>query len=187
MTEATRTDRAAPLIEGDCTDPLEDGVRSRVRDFIETILKEELEAALGRGRYGRRSEVVTGYRGRAPRPGDRRRGRQGRGQPRLAQGDDRLGGVEHARPRRRGHRPADPGWHRRQGQDRQAGHGDPHSGRDRRAPRRSEGVGGVKNMGGETAAAWRALLQDLSARGLRQPELLIVDGAPGLEAALAEL
>jgi len=45
----------------------------------------------------------------------------------------------------------------------------------------------VKNMGGESEAAWRALLDDLVARGLRTPELLIVDGAPGLEKALAAL
>ena len=62
MTETTKTDRAAPLIGGDWTDPLEDGVRSRVRDFIETILEEELEAALGRGRYERKSEGAKGYR-----------------------------------------------------------------------------------------------------------------------------
>jgi transposase-like protein len=43
----------------------------------------------------------------------------------------------------------------------------------------------VKNMGGESEAAWRALLDDLAARGLRAPELLIIDGAPGLEKALA--
>ena len=45
----------------------------------------------------------------------------------------------------------------------------------------------VKNMGGESEAAWRALLDDLVARGLRTPEFLIVDGAPGLEKALAAL
>ncbi len=45
----------------------------------------------------------------------------------------------------------------------------------------------IRNMGGESEAAWRALLDDLTARGLRAPELLIVDGAPGLEAALAAL
>ena len=45
----------------------------------------------------------------------------------------------------------------------------------------------VKNMGGESEAAWRALLDDLAARGLRAPELLIIDGAPGLEKALAGL
>ena len=45
----------------------------------------------------------------------------------------------------------------------------------------------VRTMGGETTAAWRALLDDLGARGLRTPAFLIVDGAPGLEAALAAL
>jgi len=45
----------------------------------------------------------------------------------------------------------------------------------------------VKNMGGESEAAWRALLDDLVKRGLRMPELVIVDGAPGLEKALAAL
>jgi transposase-like protein len=45
----------------------------------------------------------------------------------------------------------------------------------------------VKNMGGETSEAWRAVLDDLVKRGLRQPEFLIVDGGSGLEQALAAL
>ena len=45
----------------------------------------------------------------------------------------------------------------------------------------------IKNMGGESEAAWRALLDDLIQRGLKTPELVIVDGAPGLENALAAL
>ena len=45
----------------------------------------------------------------------------------------------------------------------------------------------VKNMGGESEAAWRTILDDLTKRGLRKPELAIVDGAPGLEKALASL
>ena len=45
----------------------------------------------------------------------------------------------------------------------------------------------VKNMGGETNEAWRAVLDDLVKRGLRQPEFLIVDGGSGLEQALAAL
>lgn len=45
----------------------------------------------------------------------------------------------------------------------------------------------AKTMGGETEAAWRAVLDDLFARGLRLPELVIVDGGKGLEAALAGL
>jgi transposase-like protein len=43
----------------------------------------------------------------------------------------------------------------------------------------------IKSMGGESAEAWRAVLDDLIKRGLRRPELLIVDGAPGLEKAIA--
>lgn len=45
----------------------------------------------------------------------------------------------------------------------------------------------IANMGGESTAAWRQFLDDLDARGLNRPEFVIVDGAPGLEAALAEL
>jgi len=45
----------------------------------------------------------------------------------------------------------------------------------------------VRNMGGESEAAWRGILDDLIARGLRTPEFLIVDGAAGLERALAAL
>ncbi len=45
----------------------------------------------------------------------------------------------------------------------------------------------VKNMGGETSEAWRAVLDDLGKRGLRRPEFLMVDGGTGLEQALAAL
>ena len=45
----------------------------------------------------------------------------------------------------------------------------------------------IKNMGGESEAAWRALLDKLVARALPAPELVIVDSAPGLEKALASL
>jgi len=45
----------------------------------------------------------------------------------------------------------------------------------------------VKNMGGESEAAWRALLDNLVNRGLKTPELVIVDGATGLERALAAI
>ena len=45
----------------------------------------------------------------------------------------------------------------------------------------------VKNMGGETKEAWRVVLDDLVKRGLRKPELLIVDGGAGLEVALATI
>src|SRR3954463_9029968 len=45
----------------------------------------------------------------------------------------------------------------------------------------------IRNMGGESEAAWRGVLDDLIARGLRTPAFVIVDGAPGLEKALAAL
>ena len=45
----------------------------------------------------------------------------------------------------------------------------------------------VKNMGGESEAAWRATLDSLPGRGLRTPDFLITDGGAGLERALAAL
>jgi len=43
----------------------------------------------------------------------------------------------------------------------------------------------IKSMGGESAEAWRSVLDDLVRRGLRRPDFLIVDGAPGLDKAIA--
>jgi len=43
----------------------------------------------------------------------------------------------------------------------------------------------IKSMGGESAEAWCSVLDDLIRRGLRPPEFLIVDGAPGLDKAIA--
>src|SRR5919107_1033885 len=37
----------------------------------------------------------------------------------------------------------------------------------------------VRNMGGESEAAWRGVLDDLIARGLRTPEFLVTDGGGG--------
>lgn len=45
----------------------------------------------------------------------------------------------------------------------------------------------IRNMGGESTAAWRQFLDDLDTRGLKRPEFVIIDGAPGLEAALVAL
>lgn len=45
----------------------------------------------------------------------------------------------------------------------------------------------IINMGGESKAAWSQFLADLDARGLKRPEFVIIDGAPGLEAALVAL
>jgi transposase-like protein len=43
----------------------------------------------------------------------------------------------------------------------------------------------VKRMGGETTDAWRAVLDDLTSRGLCRPQFVIVDGGAGLACALA--
>jgi putative transposase len=43
----------------------------------------------------------------------------------------------------------------------------------------------IKSLGGESAEAWRSVLDDLIGRGLRRPEFLIVDGAGGLDRAIA--
>jgi transposase-like protein len=45
----------------------------------------------------------------------------------------------------------------------------------------------IKNMGGESEAAWRALLDNLVSRGMKTPELVVVDGGSGLDRALAAL
>ena len=62
MNEHTKTSEFALPVDGGPHDPLEDEVRRRVRGFIETILEEELEAALGRGRYQRSAESKRGQR-----------------------------------------------------------------------------------------------------------------------------
>jgi transposase-like protein len=43
---------------------------------------------------------------------------------------------------------------------------------------------GLRVVGGEQTAAWHALLDDLTARGLRRPEMVISDGSRGAAAAL---
>src|SRR4029450_10520809 len=50
----------SPFAASDWFDPLEEAVRGQVRAFIEELLEEELEAALGRGRY----ERGAGFNGR---------------------------------------------------------------------------------------------------------------------------
>ena len=58
-----------------------------------------------------------------------------------------------------------------------------------RARRRSEDAARDQEHGpgGRPEAAWRALLDDLVRRGLRTPALVVIDGAPGLEKAVAAL
>ncbi|MDR9395773.1 MAG: IS256 family transposase [Roseovarius sp.] len=253
MDEATKTDQAAPLLGAEWSDPLEDGVRSRVRDFIETILEEELEAALGRGRYERKSDGATGYRNghrdreivgtfgpetvRVPRAriagsdGQRREWRS-RALPRYRRLTRKaealiarayLAGTNTRRVKRAlstlfagavGKDVVSRAW-RKVKTDWEAWAARDLAGEDivrlildgtvvkARIDKKATAIPilvaigvrrdgqkvliGLKNMGGETTAAWRAFLEDLTARGLHQPEFLIVDGASGLEAALAGL
>ncbi len=74
----TQSDSTTAAAETTCQlfdnwfDPIESGVRGRVRDFIETMMEEELDAVLSRPRYGRvapgpgnaagAAEAVTGHR-----------------------------------------------------------------------------------------------------------------------------
>ena len=44
----------------DWFDPIEAGLRDRVRDFIETMFRTELDAALARRRYARRPDASEG-------------------------------------------------------------------------------------------------------------------------------
>ncbi len=62
MKEETETSPFALPTGDEAFDPVEAGVRRRVRGFIETILEEELRAALGRGRYERSGAGATGHR-----------------------------------------------------------------------------------------------------------------------------
>jgi putative transposase len=253
MNEATSASPAppSPFAFRDWFDPLEEAVRGQVRWFIEQLLEEELEAALGRGRY----ERVAGSNGR--RHGHRPRqlvttfGPLSLSVPRArlhdAVGEQEwksallpaykrlshraealiaevyLAGMNTRRARRalaklfEGHigkdivsrawqrsRSAWEAWQRRDlaGDDivRLILDGTVVKVRlDRKATAISllialgiqrDGqklVLAIKNMGGESEAAWRAVLDDLMARGMARPELVVVDGGKGLEAALTSL
>ena len=62
--DSTRTQADGPaLFAGDAWfDPIEAGIRERVRGFIEELIGQELEATLGRGRYERDAAAPKGYR-----------------------------------------------------------------------------------------------------------------------------
>src|SRR5260370_1444455 len=125
----------------DWFDPIEMGVRDRVRSFIEGMIEAELEEALSRPRYSRPAKTRDGA-------------------------DSVPAGLS-------GHR-----------------HGHRSISLLVVLGVRADGqkvLLAVKNMGGETKEAWRAVLDDLVKRGLGKPELLIVDGGAGLEAALAAI
>ena len=257
---------AEVLLFDDWFDAIEDGVRARVRGFIETMLEEELSDALSRPRYGRRKpgedeaapsvvgvrhghreRTLTGTFGktriavpRARVEGDDGKTREWRsGSLRAYQRRTRaadaliagayLSGTNTRRVRRalnavfagpvgkdvvsRVWRKAKgdwDAWNARSLAEEVSGSSpgivrlilDGTVARvrlDRRATSvsllvalgvRADGqkvLLAIKTMGGESEAAWRALLDDLVRRGLPRPELVVVDGAPGLEKALAAL
>ena len=57
----------SPFAGSEWFDPLEEAVRGRVRSFIEDLLEEELEAALGRERYQRGASSNGRRHGHRPR------------------------------------------------------------------------------------------------------------------------
>jgi putative transposase len=253
MTEATPAlpSPPSPFAGSDWFDPLEEAVRSQVRSFIEQLLEEELEVALGRGRYERGASSNGRRHGHRPRqlvttfgplslsvprarlhheageqewksallPAYKRLSR--RAEALIAEAY--LAGMNTRRVRRalaklfegrvgkdvvsrawQRTRSAWEAWQKRDlaGDDivRLILDGTVAKVRlDQKATAisllivlgvRRDGqkvVLAIKNMGGESEAAWRAVLEDLLARGLVKPELVIVDGGKGLEAALASL
>jgi len=263
------TKPAASVAEGDVFlgenwfDPLEAGVRTRIRGFIEGLLEAELDAALARKRYERPSLAETEAAAKAPEAAGHRHGHRAR------QLMGTFGPVTVRVPRARLEAPGGktaewknatiPAYRRRTKQADALIAGAYLSGTNTRRVRRALAAlfGGavgkdtvsrvwrkvkgdwdawnarslkdepiirlildgtvvrvrldrqatsisllvalgirqdgqkvllaVKNMGGESEAAWRAFLDDLVNRGLKTPELIIADGAPGLEKALAAL
>jgi transposase-like protein len=252
MEQNTATDASILSLGADWFDPLEAGVRQRIRSFIEEMLEAELEAALQRRRYerggpaqghrhGRRDRQVLGTFGpvtvsvpRARLAGANGKPQEWRNQTlpaykRLTKRAEALiagtylAGTNTRRVRRAlgalfggavGKDTVSRAWHKVQ-TDWQAWQKRDLSKDDVvrlildgtvvkvRLDRRATGLSllvalgvrrdgqkvllGLRNMGGESEAAWRAVLDDLVARGLGTPELVIVDGAPGLEAALTAL
>jgi transposase-like protein len=234
-------------------DPIEAGIRGRIRGFIEELLEQELTAALGRARHERAAGEAKGYRNgtrerqllgsfgpvevEVPRArmnagGGGTREWRSSALPRYARMTRQvealiagayLAGTNTRRVKRAlgalsrgavGKDVVSRTW-RKVRTDWEAWNGRDLAGEDVvrlvldgtvvrvRLDRKATNVsllvvlgvrrGGqkvllaVRSMGGESEAAWRAVLDDLVARGLRTPEFLIVDGGAGLERALVSL
>jgi len=258
----SQAETAVHLLD-DWFDPIEAGLRDRVREFIQTMIEAELEAALSRPRYGRRPKTdpehadgpsgISGHRhghrsrsllgtfGRVEIAVPRARLDSAEGkttewkstalrayQRRTKQADSLIAGAYLAGTNTRRVRRALSAvfggaiskdtvsrvW-RKVKADWDAWNARPLAEEsiirlildgtvvrvrlDRKATSivllvvlgvREDGqkvLLAVKNMGGETSEAWRAVLDDLVKRGLRKPEFLIVDGGTGLEQALVAL
>ncbi len=68
---AARAGEAEGLLFDTWFDPIEDGLRAKVRGFIEAMIEEELTTALARPRYGRRSPGSDGGEAASPLTGHR--------------------------------------------------------------------------------------------------------------------
>ena len=79
MSEISDTDASVPSAVDVDDDPIEDRLRRNIRATIEASFEEELEAFLGRCRYGRGAGRAVGYRRGRPRA---RRGPRGTLRPR---------------------------------------------------------------------------------------------------------
>jgi transposase-like protein len=254
-------EETAVYLFDDWFDPIEAGLRDRVRDFIETLIKSELDAALARPRYARQPAASGGCDGATAGVAGHRHGRRTRTltgtfgsteitvpRARIDAGDGKtsewkskslrayqrrtkaadaliastyLAGANTRRVRRAlaalfggavGKDTVSRVW-RKVKTDWEAWNSRSLADEpivrlildgtvvrvrlDRKATSisllvvvgvRQDGqkvLLAVRNMGGETTEAWRTVLDDLIARDLRRPEFLIVDGAPGLEKAIA--
>jgi putative transposase len=253
MKEATPglTSPPSPFAGSAWFDPLEEAVRGQVRAFIGLLLEEELDAALGRGRYERGAPSHGRRHGHRPRQLVTTFGPLSLSVPRARLADEAgerewksallpayqrlsrraealiaeayLAGMNTRRVRRalatlfegrigkdsvsRAWQKTRSAWQAWQEPD-LAGDGIVRLILDGtvvkvRLDRKATAVAllialgvrrdgqkvvlTIKNMGGESEAAWRAVLDDLTGRGMAKPELVIVDGGKGLEAALAGL
>jgi hypothetical protein len=54
-----REAETAPQLFDDWFDPIETEVRDRARQFIEELIRQELDTALARPRYGRSQTITT--------------------------------------------------------------------------------------------------------------------------------
>src|SRR5260370_138859 len=158
MEETTATTEPQPFRGEDWFDPLEGAVRERIRGFIEEMLEAELDAALQRRRYDRRGPA------HGHRHGHRERQLIGTFGPVTVS-------VPRARLAEADGRTSE--WRNRTIPS------------YKRLTKRAEALVAATYLAGTNTR--RVFLDELVARGLGTPELGIVDGAPGLEAALAAL
>src|SRR5512134_603069 len=68
MDNTTPVDETTLFLGEAWSDPIEAGIRDRIRGFIEELIEEELAVALGRGRYERRHRRDDGEGGSSDGP-----------------------------------------------------------------------------------------------------------------------